>query len=226
MQDPCGGICCDDGPNGATTIVTYADPSNGPMDGYTLCCYGDVYVNAEGKEDCCATGYTVGSSDCPQYANYRRSGRPDIPLREGGTHIPLGPDQLVQYLTEGGMFSHNGESFVDKRYRDSSDNALRRLAKRGLGAAVRRVAPSFDFAPHLARNPEWALSHDYKFAWADAPEVYARLTANPAFERIFWRGVEFDRQTLYRLVSGLPNYNQTLVDEHATAFRTQMLRVP
>lgn len=45
--------------------------------------------------------------------------------------------------------------------------------------------------------------------------------ADPDFEDFHWKGARFDKETLHRLVSPHPAFNETLVEEYALDFQFQ-----
>lgn len=90
------------------------------------------------------------------------------PLEEGETRTPLNAQQVAQYLTQGGMFEHEGEIFIDPLHREHNKNFLGKMIGGGLSVGIRQLAKHHTFTAQADRAPFYELSNNYRFAWTDA----------------------------------------------------------
>lgn len=239
--DSCGtNQCCAPGAVGTVPVVDPADSAN-----ETQCCFGTIYQPATGSEACCPPGGQLtedGQQCCAQgttpvgnscVAGGRKLAkrvvsadghydRPPIDLVPGRTATLLSAEQVAEFLLRNGIFAHEGETYIDHSHRKANENLFHKLVGRGMTVGMRFASRTGVSAAHIPEDVlYYHLSSHYEFAVADIPEIYARLVADPDFEDFHWRGASFDKDTLYRLASPHPNFNETLVEQYARDFEFQ-----
>lgn len=98
--------------------------------------------------------------------------QPQQDLLKGHTRITLSPVQVAQYLTQNGVFEHEGETYVDHHHRRTNENLFHHLLGRGLSMGARWVSKSgISVADVHDKITHYPLSPNYEFAMADVVSV-------------------------------------------------------